>query len=167
MRRNILWFIVVVLAALLQTTWPDSLKIEGVIPDLTLVLVVYFAIAEGEERAMLTGLLGGVYQDVASSSVLGHHVICLVLVGYTVGRFSTRLVTEHPAIKAGLVFCAGIAHGILYTFIAYVQRPDLGLIYTIATSVVPSAFYSALVTPLAYYVLAWLFHRRELMEGGL
>ena len=40
LRKNLLWLAMVVLAALLQSTWPDFLKVEGVLPDLTLVLVV-------------------------------------------------------------------------------------------------------------------------------
>ncbi len=162
MTRNMVWFVVTMAAALLQTTWPDMLKVQGVIPDLVLLLVVYFAIAEGEERAMFTALIGGVYQDVASNAVLGHHVICLVITGYLAGRISTRLVTEHPAVKAGLVLCAGVLHGILYVFIQFVQQPASGAVYPIINSVIPGAFYSALVTPLFFPLLAWIFHRRRL-----
>lgn len=167
MIRNALWLLTVVAAALLQTTWPDVLKVEGVLPDLGLVLVVYFAIAEGEERAMFTGVIGGIYQDVASNTVLGHHVLCLVVIGFIAGRLSTRLITEHPAIKAALVFCAGLGHGVLFTMIQYVQKPDIGVLYLIATSVIPGAFYSALAAPFVFIVLRLLFHRKELRQGGI
>jgi len=165
--KNFLWFVAVVFAALLQSTWPDMLKFEGVLPDLTLVLVVYFAITEGEERAMFTGVLGGVYQDVASNTVLGHHVLCLVLVGFVTARLSNRLITEHPAIKAGLVFCAAVLHGVLFSCILYIQKPDISPLFLITTGVVPSAFYSALMTPVVFFSLALIFHRKELMQGGI
>jgi len=167
MAKNLIWIITVAVTALIQTTWPDALKIQGVLPDLTLLLVVYFAISEGEERAMFTGLLGGIYQDVASNAVLGHHVLCHVIVGFIVGRVSTRLVTEHPAVKAGLTFLAGVVHGILYTGIGYVQEPDFLPAYTIVTAVVPGAFYTALLTPIAFAMLGWIFHRRQAVQGGL
>lgn len=167
LKKNVLWLGVVVLAALMQSTWPDVLKVEGVLPDLTLVLVVYFAIVEGDERAMFTGLVGGVYQDVASNSVLGHHVLCLVLLGFVIARFSNRLITEHPAVKAGLVFLAGLGHGILFTAILYVQKPNIEAIQTVFTQVVPAAFYSALVTPILFFLLGFLFHRRDLIQGGI
>ena len=54
MLRNIAWVVVVVCAALIQTTWPDFLKIQGVTPELVLMLVVYFAIASGEEQSIRT-----------------------------------------------------------------------------------------------------------------
>ncbi len=167
MRKNILWLLAIVAAALVQTTWPDALKLQGVLPDLPLLLVVYFAMAEGEERAMFTGLIGGIYQDVASSAVLGHHVFCLVAAGYAIGRLSTRLITEHPAVKAGMVFLAALMAGVLFTSIHYIQQPASGAIYPFLTSVVPGAFYTAVLTPFVFAVLGWVFHRRRALSGGL
>lgn len=167
MTKNIIWFITIALTSLVQTTWPDFLKFQEVVPDLPLLLVVYFGIADGEERGMYTGLVGGIYQDVAGNTVLGHHVLCLVAVGYLTGRMSMRLITEHPAVKAGLVFFAGLLHGVLYTLIGYVQNPANGAVYPIVASVIPAAFYTALITPLAFFLLDWLFRRREAHAGAL
>jgi rod shape-determining protein MreD len=166
MRKNIMWAVIVVTAALIQTTWLDAIRIAGVVPDLTLLLVVYFAVNEGEERAMFTGVLAGVFQDVASRAALGHHVLCLVLIGYTVGRLTTRLITEHPAIKAGLVFAAGLVNGIVYTAILYVQEPSVTAARTIAAHVVPTAFYTAFVTPFVFLLLSKPFRRDGTPAGG-
>lgn len=157
MVRNVLWTVVVVVAALVQTTWPDFLKVQGVTPELVLMLVVYFAIAAGEERAMFTGALGGIYQDVASKAILGHNIFCLVVVGYATGRISTRLVTDHPAVKAGLVLLAGIAQGSLHTVIAYIQHPETPVVSTILSVVVPASFYTALITPFVFLAMDRLF----------
>ena len=166
MTRNLWWFLIVVTTALIQTTWPDALKLQNVVPNLTLVVVVYFAVADGQERAMYTGALGGIYQDVASNDVLGHHILCLVIIGYAVGRFATRLVTEHPAVRVGLVFCAGMIEGLLYTIILYIQNPDIEFVFTIATSVMPSAFYTALIAPFLFIALQRVFHCADLAPGG-
>lgn len=159
--RGVLWFILVLAAALFQSTWPDSLKVQDVVPDLVLLLVVFFALTDGEERAMFTGVVGGIYQDAVSNSVLGHHVLCLVIVGYTVGRISNRLVTEHPAVKGGLVFISGVPEGILYVMVLYVQNPSIHATTMILEKVVPAAFYTALITPLVFPLLTRLFQRTE------
>ena len=160
-RRNALWVIVVIGAALIQSTLLDAIKIQGVQPDLIVLMVVYFALTEGEERAMFTGALGGVYQDVAGDAVLGHHILCNVIVGYATGKLATRLIVEHPAVKAGLVFCAGLVHGLTFTAIQYMQNPGMSAIYTVATSAIPGAFYTALCTPVVFLLLAWMFHRER------
>ncbi len=166
MKRTIAWFLLVVTAALLQATWPDALKLQQVLPNLCLILTVYFAVKEGEERAMFTGVVGGVYQDVASGAILGHNVLCLVLAGYAAGRIGSRLITEHPAVKAGLVFVAGLAHGLLYHSILYIQNPDNGFLYPVATLAAPAAFYTALVTPLVFYVAHVVMRRVVPPPGG-
>ncbi len=159
--RHLAWLIIVVFFALVQTNWPDALKPQAVVPDLVLIMVVYYAIAEGEERAMFTGLLGGLYQDVAVHTVLGHHVICHVIVGYTIGRLSTRLITEHAAIKAGLVLLASLGQGLLFVFIQYVQQPQRGMVYPILTAAVPCAFYTALLAPVLILMLDTVMGRRD------
>lgn len=161
------WFACVILAALLQTNWPEFLKLQDVSPDIVLVLVVYFAIAFGEERAMITALVGGLYLDVAVNTTLGHHVLCYVLIGYFCGRLSTRLITEHEAIKAGLVLLASFLQGVLFLAIQYVQEPQGGMLYPILSTAVPAAFYSAVVTPIVFVAVERIFHRREAITGGM
>jgi len=138
-----------------------------VTPDLTLILVVYFAITDGEERAMLTGALGGIYLDVASKAVLGQNILCLVIVGYAAGRLSTRLVTDHPAVKAGLVLLAGIAQGILFTGVLYVQAPsNTPVVENILTVVVPTSFFTALITPFIFFGLSRVFGDGTTPQGS-
>lgn len=165
MRKNLLWAFIVVLTALVQTTWLDAVRVAGVLPNLPLVLVVYFAVAEGPERAMFTGVLGGLFQDVSGNLTLGHNVLCYVIIGYVVGRLSTRLVTEHPVVKAGLVFLAAIVFGALDTVIQYVQEPQIAAFHNIVSRVVPGAFYTALATPILYLIVARLFRERVSLQG--
>ncbi len=166
MRKQLIWAALAPVAVLIQTTWLESIRVAGVTPDLVLLLVVYFAITEGEERAMYTGVLGGLFYDIIRDAALGHHILAFVVAGFVTGRVSRRLITEHPAIKAGLVFGASILYGLLYTAILYVQTPQIGALNTIAAHVVPAAFYTALVTPLLFYLLDWSFRRATPVQGG-
>ena len=119
-------------------------------------LVVYFSISEGTERGMYTGVLGGIFQDVAGNTGIGHHVLCLVCVGYIVGRMASRLITDNPYVKTVTVFVASIVHGLLYLAIEYVQKVDMSAVYTMSYSIIPHAFYTALVTPLVFLILGRL-----------
>lgn len=159
MYKNLVWAGVTIVAALLQATWPDAFRVQGTYPDLVLLLVVYFAMTDGEERAMLTGALGGLFQDVVTDSVVGHHMLCHVVIGYLTARVAARLITDHPAVKVGLVFAASVAGGVLHTVILSVQDPQLGAMRTVVARVVPGAFYTALITPLALLLVDRAFRR--------
>lgn len=165
MRRQVYWGALVVITALVQTTWLDALRVEGVLPDLILLLIVYAAIAAGEESAMAIGVLGGIYQDVAGDAVLGHYVLCNAVVGYAAGKLARRLLSEHPAVKVALTFGAALLHGVLFTAVSYVQDPNLMVMRTIFSSVVPGAFYTALMTPFVFFLISWLFREKRRVQG--
>ena len=161
---NTVWLIIIIMAALLEATWLQSLSIQKVVPDVVLVLVVYFAISESAERGMYTGLIGGIFQDVAANTGVGHHVICLVIVGYIVGRMAARLITDNPYVKAMTVLMATIVHGILYLMIEYVQKVDLEAMYMASYAIMPRAFYTACITPFVFYFLYRI--RGDRYHGG-
>ena len=161
MRKNIIWAVLIIATALIQTTWieEDAIKVKGVSANLVLLLVIYFAITEGEERAMFTGVLGGLFQDVVSDSVIGHYILCYVVVGFLTGRIAARLITQHPAVKAGLVCLAGLLEGILYFVIESVQEAHWMVFASFKSTVVPATLYTALLTPLVFFLMDRLFQR--------
>ncbi len=162
--NHIIWIIIIFILSVLQTSWPDILRVQGVIPDLGLIMVIYFALFYGEERAMFTGVFAGIYQDIASNTTLGHHVLCLVITGFIFGKLSGRLISEHPAIKSALVFAGALLHGILFNLIVYLQDPYTNLFYVIFINTVPSAFYSALMTPIIFWLLQQIFRITDLFS---
>ena len=154
MRTNIFWAILVIIMALVESKWPYALRIQGVVPQLVLILVVYFAITEGEERAMFTAVLGGIFKDVATGALLGHFVLCLVIVGYVTGALAKRLITDNPLVKTAAVFCASLGHSVIYLAIDYVQRADTGTLSALLATAIPQAFYTALMTPFIFMLLS-------------
>ncbi len=148
--------------SVIQTGWPEVLQIQGVVPDLGLIMVIFFALFYGEERAMFTGILAGIYQDIASNTSLGHHILCLVITGFIFGKLSSRLLSEHPAIKSGLVFMGALLHGLLFNVITYLQDPYTNFFYVLFVNTVPSAFYSALMTPIIFWLLHHVFRLSEI-----
>lgn len=159
--KNIIWVVLAIATALIQTTWlaEENFRVMGVSPNLVLLVVIYFAITEGEERAMFTGVLGGLFQDVGSDSVLGHHILCYVVVGFLSGRIAVRLITQHPAVKVGLVCIAGTVDGILYSGIASVQNAQWMMFSDLKRIVIPATLYTALLTPVVFFLMDRLFHR--------
>jgi len=164
MRRILFWTLIAIIAALIEATWLRAIRVQGVVPDLVLILVVYCAITEGEERAMFMGVLGGMFQDVYTDTALGHHVLCLVVVAFVVGRVAKRLITDNPAGKAASVFLSSVLDSLLYAIIEYVQKTDMSAFLVMLSGIVPRAFYTALVTPLLFFIVA-RFVRVDAREG--
>ena len=84
-RRLLLGVATVVPAVLLQTTVLARLPLPGGAPDLLLVLVVAFALAEGPLSGTLTGFAAGLLADLGADHELGRTALVLALVGYVAG----------------------------------------------------------------------------------
>lgn len=83
--RLLLGAVAVVTALLLQTTVLARLPLPGGVPDLLLVLVVGFALAEGPRSGALTGFAAGLLSDLGADHELGRSALVYALVGYLVG----------------------------------------------------------------------------------
>lgn len=155
MRTNFIWVILIIFAALLEAQWPYMFRVQGVVPQLVLILVVYFAMSDSAERAMFTGVIGGLFQEVAADDALGHRILCLVVVGFVAGSLSRRLIIENPAVKAGAVIVASFVHGILYLIIDYIQWPGQSNVYAQLATLFPQACYTALLAPVLFVLLVY------------
>jgi rod shape-determining protein MreD len=78
----------VLAAAVLQVALFADLSVDGVVPNLTLLVVVGAALVRGPQFAACLGFLGGVVVDLAPPShhVAGRWALALVVVGYLAGR---------------------------------------------------------------------------------
>jgi rod shape-determining protein MreD len=94
-RRCLLSVAAVLTALLLQSTVLTRLPLPGGAPDLLLVLVVAFALAEGPRSGALTGFGAGLLADLGADHELGRTALVLALVGYAAG-----LVHDDPALGA-------------------------------------------------------------------
>ena len=78
----------VVLALVLQVSLFPHLAVNGVVPNLCLLVVVATALVRGPEQAAVLGFVAGVLLDLAppADHVAGRWALALVIVGYVAGR---------------------------------------------------------------------------------
>ena len=85
---------VLLLAVVLQVAVFSVISVDGVVPNLALLVVVAAALTRGPEFAAILGFLGGLAIDLAppSDHVAGRWALALVVVGYVAGlmRQDTR-----------------------------------------------------------------------------
>jgi rod shape-determining protein MreD len=75
---------------LIQTTIIPFLSIGTVIPDLILILLVYYSITQGQIYGSILGFIYGFLFDIITGSLLGSAMIAKTLAGFTAGYFSSE-----------------------------------------------------------------------------
>lgn len=74
----------------IQTTIIPFLAIGTVIPDLILILLVYYSITRGQIYGSVLGFIYGFLFDIITGSLLGSTMIAKTLAGFTAGYFSSE-----------------------------------------------------------------------------
>lgn len=77
-------------ALLIQTTIIPLLAIENVIPDLVIIILVYYAISQNQIYGTVLGFIYGFLFDIITGSLLGSTMIAKTIAGFTAGYFSSE-----------------------------------------------------------------------------
>ena len=82
----------VVVAVVLQTAVLGQVAVDGVAPDVALVLVIAAALVRGPEFGAWVGFLAGVLVDLAppADHLVGRWALAFVVVGFLAGRLGRR-----------------------------------------------------------------------------
>lgn len=72
---------------LLQSTLVPLISIVGVIPDLILILLVYFTLRMGQIHGTILGFIYGFLLDMITGNILGSAMIAKTISGFAAGYF--------------------------------------------------------------------------------
>ena len=149
-------------AVVLQTVVFRYVAIDGVVPDLVLVLVVVVAIVRGPEFAAVLGFGAGLLVDLAppADHVAGRWALALVVVGYLAGR--VRHDASTSAIAAVVAVAASSFVGTSVFALSGMVLQDPAVPVAEALGVVPVAVvYDVLLTPFVLPLMMRLFRKLE------
>jgi rod shape-determining protein MreD len=152
--------LIVVVAYLLQLSLFASLRIDGVSPELPLLLSILIGLHIGAEAGVVVGFFIGLSYDLALGTPLGLWALVCCLVAYPLGVASASLDRRSGIaiwLLVGLLSAGGIA-GFALTGAIFGRTEFLrGITHIIAFATV----YNLLLTPLADRGLRW-----ALASGG-
>jgi rod shape-determining protein MreD len=158
--RAALLTLLVAAAVVLQVTLFAHLSIGGVVPNLTLLVVVAAALVRGPQFAAVLGFLAGLALDLAppADHVAGRWALALVVVGYVAGRVRHDAGTS--AVAAVLTVAASSFVGTSVFALSGMLLHDPALPAAEALRVIPLAVgYDVLLTPFVLPPAMKLFRR--------
>ncbi len=90
MPRALAAFVAVSVALVLQASLFSHLAVQGVVPDLVLLVVVAAALSYGSELGLVLGFSAGLLLDLAppADHVAGRWALALMVAGYVAGRLA-------------------------------------------------------------------------------
>jgi rod shape-determining protein MreD len=151
---------VIALAVVLQVAVFSAFSLDGVVPNLLLLVVVAAALARGPEFAAVLGFVGGLAIDLAppADHVAGRWALALVVVGYLAGRVRQDAGASALAAVVTVAACSFVGTSLFALSGMLLQDPAIPA--GDALRVIPVAvLYDVLVTPFVLPLVMRLFRQ--------
>jgi rod shape-determining protein MreD len=155
-----------VVVAILQTTVVSHLTLWGVFADLPLLVVVGWSLLRGAREGVVWGFVGGLAVDLLSGAPFGAATLALTVVGFLSGLGEATVFRTHVALPLLTVFLATILYDLLFLLVVQISGQTVIWWSSLFRIILPSAMLNALLTPIVFGVIRWLYARfgREEME---
>lgn len=87
MERAKIWLppVLIITAIMLQSTLLQRFSIAGVVPDVSLILLIFFANRQGSMQGQISGFASGLIQDFLSTAPLGFYAFIRTIIGFLYG----------------------------------------------------------------------------------
>ena len=160
MSSGLIFSTILIGATLFQTTVLPYIEINGVHPDLVLILVVGWVILRGVEQGLVWALIGGISIDFISAAPFGIFTLALIIVALITSLVHGLTFGSSIVLPLSLIFPLSLLfNGIALLFLNVLGRP---VIWTdaLVNVLIPVAIFNTgvmvLVFPLLYLLNRWL-----------
>lgn len=112
--RKYFWPVLAVIAAVaIQGNLPAWLSILGGRPDLVLVVLIAFALAENPEFGAALGFFAGLMQGSAVGMSMGSFIVTRTITGFLAGFANTRVFRDNPIVPTvSAVWLTAVCEGL-------------------------------------------------------
>ena len=153
MKLSLLFFGMGIVLLLLQMTFLHLLPLGPIVPDLILVLCVYWGLYHPSVGAVLGAFMLGYSVDVVSSKILGINAFAMSLVFLMVYLSSRSIWLHHPVVSSFVVLLASLVKGVAMVLVSAVFVSVDGLWLGALRYMFLEAAVAAVLAPLVFELL--------------
>ena len=163
MKRAITLFIILIINLVLQSTVLQYFRVNSVIPNTAVVIVVSMSLLRGRAEGCVTGFAAGILQDIFFGSSLGYYALFGILTGLIVGRFNHNYYRENYALPVFLCFISTAVYESAVFLTGAFFDGYLNYFYFFI-NIIPESVYTAVSAIIIYRILFSVNERIEKSE---
>ncbi len=165
MKRRIVFFLMILVCFLLQTTIWNLFPLGNVTPNLLLMLTVSMGLMRGRSAGLWIGFVSGLAIDLFYGNMFGFNALIYMYLGYLNGRFYNVFFDEDIKVPMTLVAASDFLYNIVFYVIQFLFRQRYELSAYLIHIILPEVLYTILCTLLFYKVIYHI--NRRLVENEL
>lgn len=154
--------IVSILSFLLQSTILQHLRIFGVIPNISLIIIVCLSLLAGKKTGSIIGLVLGFLQDIIFFEVIGIHALIYFLIGYLIGLTDKKVFKENLFLPFVFTFIATFAFHTLYYVLMYFSSINVNFTKIVSSIVLLEATLNSLLSIIFYKQFLKLYRQPKI-----
>lgn len=151
MRRVLFFAVMFVGSVVLQSTLFHFIKLDGVKPDLLLVVVVLSAVLQGKRTGAAVGFGYGLIEDLLIGRYIGSQALTKMLTGYIIGNLERKVFPDNIFIPVVVGFMGTVLHHFLYLIaLIFIGSFDFNNIQNYLSLTFAAGLYNMCVAVLIY-----------------
>ena len=145
MMKSVKYVFISLFLIILQTSIMRLISIEGIVPDVLAVWIVYIALKRGQVSATLWGFFIGLVLDFATGNFIGLSALSKTLCGFTAGYFFSENKTQLTLSSYRflvVVLVSSLVQNVVY-FIIFTRGTEIGLLRAVWGFGIATTLYTA------------------------
>lgn len=167
MIRFIIDIIVIVLCFLFQQTAFQALPLNGIVPNILLIITVVYGIISGSREGMWVGFLSGLLVDIFYGDIIGINALIYLLIGHANGYFKGGFFPEDIKMPLVLIAINDFIFSAMYYAINFLPRGRLNFPGYLKTVCLPEIVFTVLLSLIVYKPLMLLLTKTNFNESEL
>jgi rod shape-determining protein MreD len=157
LKKALVFLISLIVLYILQTALFPFLELGGIVPNLLLILTVFYGFMRNSREGMIAGFVSGMVLDLLTGLSFGVHTLALLLIGLINGKL--RKVFYGDDVKLPLLFTglSDLFYGFFIYIFFFLPRGRDNIKYYLLNIMIPEAVYTVLVALILYFLYARIF----------
>lgn len=164
MRRNIVYFIIIAICFLIQTTIFARISITNISPNLLIIVVSSFGLMRGRKEGMWLGFFSGLLIDIFFGFCIGAYALIYMYIGYVNGIFQKRFYPDDIKLPMLLIGGSDLLYNLVVYFFMFLLRGRFSFLYYLKSIIIPEFVYTMVISILLYLVFLKVNQKLEAHE---
>ncbi len=148
--------LLLVLCSYLQSTWLGAIAVFGVIPDLSLIVLIWVSYRNGLVEGPISGFLAGIAEDLLSAAPLGFNAFVKTVVAACAGLLHGNFFIGKIALPFVLGFLGTVAKALAAALLKLLFAGKVQGYNFLGLSLWVEAAYNGLLAPILFLLLSML-----------
>lgn len=157
--KRVYIFLIILINFILQTSLYNFVEIFGEIPNISLILVVIFAINSNEIEGSIIGIVTGLLYDIMVMNVIGINTLIYFIIGIAFGYIGDELNKENTITYVFMTFLASIVWQILMCIILFFLRTNTISTGSIFVQMFIQIALNTVLAGLIYNLVVFIFNK--------